>query len=342
MSFIYGLSHSAAWAEEEKGEGARIERGPLMNESEWNACTDRVKMLTFLCSRVGESRRRRPDFPYYWEDGAASAPEMRKMRLFVCACVGRCEERLPDERSREAVQVAARFADGRATVSELDAAWASATAAAQDAQLEIDASAAASERAAATAETAFKSALRAELAAEHALEVAARSWQEGEGGNFAEAWSAAEAADGQHRVARAVAESAEANADAAAEAYHLTLRRLDAAWDAAWAANRRVCRAACVVDGPENGVRREDVIRELWGNPFRPPVIDPSWLSWNNGLVAQLAEAIYEENAFERMPLLADALLDAGCTDEQILTHCRGAATHVRGCWVLDALLGKE
>ncbi len=69
----------------------------------------------------------------------------------------------------------------------------------------------------------------------------------------------------------------------------------------------------------------------------RPP-IDPSWLHHNGGTVLRLARVIYEEGRFQDLPLLADALLDAGCTSEVILDHCRGHGVHVRGCWLLDAL----
>ena len=55
-----------------------------------------------------------------------------------------------------------------------------------------------------------------------------------------------------------------------------------------------------------------------------------------------LARGIYEDRAFDRLPLLADALMDAGCADEQILAHCRSEGPHVRGCWVVDLVLGKE
>jgi hypothetical protein len=65
-------------------------------------------------------------------------------------------------------------------------------------------------------------------------------------------------------------------------------------------------------------------------------------LSWNDGLVAKIAQGIYEERAFDRMPILHDALLDAGCTDEALLTHCRRAGPHFRGCWVIDQILGKK
>jgi hypothetical protein len=83
------------------------------------------------------------------------------------------------------------------------------------------------------------------------------------------------------------------------------------------------------------------LIRELFHNPFRQAFVDPSWLSWNSRTVPRIAEGIYAERAFDRMPILHDALLDAGCTDEALLTHCRNPEGHVRGCWALDLILGK-
>jgi hypothetical protein len=84
------------------------------------------------------------------------------------------------------------------------------------------------------------------------------------------------------------------------------------------------------------------LLRDLFGNPFRPVAVDPAWLTWNGGTVPRLAQAIYDERCFDRLPILADALEDAGCHDLAILTHCRGPGPHVRGCWVVDALLGKK
>ncbi len=82
------------------------------------------------------------------------------------------------------------------------------------------------------------------------------------------------------------------------------------------------------------------VLRDIFGNPFRPATVDPAWLTSD---VVALAEGIYADRAFDRMPILADALQDAGCENEDILSHCRDAsATHVRGCWVIDLLLGKK
>jgi hypothetical protein len=81
-------------------------------------------------------------------------------------------------------------------------------------------------------------------------------------------------------------------------------------------------------------------LRDIFGNPFRPVAPDPAWLTSD---VLALARGIYEEKAFDRMPILADALQDAGCDNEDVLSHCRDTQlAHVRGCWVVDQLLGKK
>lgn len=88
----------------------------------------------------------------------------------------------------------------------------------------------------------------------------------------------------------------------------------------------------------ETGPRQAAMLRDILGNPFRPIVCDPNWRTGN---VFALAEAIYADCAFDRLPILGDALEDAGCTNADILDHCRGQASHVRGCWVVDLVLGK-
>jgi hypothetical protein len=85
-----------------------------------------------------------------------------------------------------------------------------------------------------------------------------------------------------------------------------------------------------------------ELFRELFGNPFRPVAIDPAWRQANDGTVVQLAQAIYEDRSFEAMPILADALLDAGCQDGAILEHCHAPREHVKGCWVVDLILSKD
>jgi hypothetical protein len=82
-----------------------------------------------------------------------------------------------------------------------------------------------------------------------------------------------------------------------------------------------------------------DLVREIFGNPFRPVAIEPAWLRWNGGTVPVMAHILAAERRYREMPILADALEEAGCTEESLLAHCRQAADHVPGCWVLDALL---
>jgi hypothetical protein len=88
---------------------------------------------------------------------------------------------------------------------------------------------------------------------------------------------------------------------------------------------------------------REQVplLRDVFGNPFRAVTIDPAWLAENGGTVVNLAQAIYDEGLIEDLPVLADALEEAGCRNADILKHCRGSGPHLRGCWALDLLLGK-
>ncbi len=88
---------------------------------------------------------------------------------------------------------------------------------------------------------------------------------------------------------------------------------------------------------------REQValIRDVIGNPFRQSGLTARELSWEGGVVVRLAEGIYEESAFDRLPILGDALEEAGCADEAILEHCRGGGPHVRGCWVVDLVMGR-
>ena len=85
--------------------------------------------------------------------------------------------------------------------------------------------------------------------------------------------------------------------------------------------------------------RQVAALRCIFGNPFKPVAVEPSWLTSD---VLALARGIYEEKAFDRCPILADALQDAGCANEDALNHLRHDANHVRGCWALDLLLGKR
>lgn len=81
-----------------------------------------------------------------------------------------------------------------------------------------------------------------------------------------------------------------------------------------------------------------DLVRCIYGNPFRPVAFDPQW---RTRTVIDLARTMYESRDFGAMPILADALEEAGCDSPDVLTHCRGEPPHARGCWVVDAVLGK-
>jgi hypothetical protein len=83
------------------------------------------------------------------------------------------------------------------------------------------------------------------------------------------------------------------------------------------------------------------LLQDIFGKPSRRVAIPRALLAWNDGTVRKLAQALYDERAFDRMPVLADALEEAGCQDQDILGHCRAGGEHVRGCWVVDLILGK-
>jgi hypothetical protein len=95
--------------------------------------------------------------------------------------------------------------------------------------------------------------------------------------------------------------------------------------DGAWAAMRRV---QC------------DILRDIVGNPFSGSCYAPTLPEWNNSVIAKLAKGMYEQRRFAHMPVLADALEEAGCTETEIISHCRSPQLHVRGCWLVDIILG--
>ncbi len=81
------------------------------------------------------------------------------------------------------------------------------------------------------------------------------------------------------------------------------------------------------------------ILVDIFGNPFRPVSLNPTWLT---STVVALARTIYSDRAYDHLPILAGALVEAGCDNEDILGHCRQPGLHVRGCWMLDLILGKE
>jgi hypothetical protein len=124
------------------------------------------------------------------------------------------------------------------------------------------------------------------------------------------------------------------------------------AWEAVWTAKQLAymegfrSRRLDLVHWPSG--REAGLIRCIVGNPFRPVALDPTWLAWNDKAVVKLAQAAYDQRLLPsgeldlaRLAVLADALEEAGCSESELLTHLRGPGPHVRGCWVVDLLLGK-
>jgi hypothetical protein len=114
-------------------------------------------------------------------------------------------------------------------------------------------------------------------------------------------------------------------ADQFGSTYHASLQSYDAAF--------------ATGDEKKEQVSQCQLIREIIGNPFRRVAIRPRWLTSD---VLGLARGIYDDRAFDRLPILADALIDAGCDNADILDHCRSPGPHVRGCWVVDLLTGRS
>jgi hypothetical protein len=241
-----------------------------MTEAEWLACDDPTEMA-FNLRRSGKGSD-------------------RKLRLFAVACCRRIWHLVPDNPSRQAVEVAERFADGFATEEQRQAALRGAEAA----------------RMAVNAPGSFRVYLAATLAAVAYTTVAVPWDLEVIGLNASREASTAAAYCG-------LPDADDADDTAAYEATRV-----------AWA-NEQATQAK--------------MLRDIFGNPFRPVALSQAE---QTPTAVALAQAIYDERAFDRLPILADALEDAGCTDAAILGHCRGPGPHVRGCWVVDLILGKS
>jgi hypothetical protein len=180
---------------------------------------------------------------------------------------------------------------------------------------------------------------------------------------FADGFVNAEAREAAHLAAERVRQEVEDTqaplfsgvAHATAYAASYTIHDKGTVWLACRAAVNAACAAGHALSrqgASENEVAAANnaefaaqaaLVRDLFGNPSRlAPFPDHSWLVWKEGAVVMLAQAIYDDRAFDRLPVLADALEEAGCAHADLLAHCRHPGKHVRGCWLVDLLLGKE
>jgi hypothetical protein len=230
----------------------------------------------------------------------------RKLRLFACACCRHIWDLLTDARSRTAIDVAEQFADGFANPQALLEASNSAWVVAK----EMIASYWAASGVDPHADPNFMDGIYDHCLAAPAACAAAYTSMSDLG------WVASIC----HYACQAKVQAASPGG-AAATAESVASR--DEAQRAEWTAQAAL-------------------LRDLFDlHPFRPVTIAPSWLAWNDGTPVRLAKAIYESRAFDRLPILADALEEARCDNADILNHCRQPGPHVRGCWVIDLLLGK-
>jgi hypothetical protein len=116
-------------------------------------------------------------------------------------------------------------------------------------------------------------------------------------------------------------------------------------WDALKSCSRRALASPLRSCHPAVQV---SLLREIFGNPFRPVSVDRAWLAWHGGAIPGLARVVYEERELPsghldaaRLAVVADMLEESGCTDADLLAHLRGPGPHVRGCFAVDALLGR-
>jgi hypothetical protein len=244
-----------------------------MTEAQWLACDEPEEMLR-------------------WLEGRASA---RKLRLFACACCRRVWHLMDDPRSRSAVEVAERLADGLAARGEIEAAKVAARGACGDAH----------------------------------------------------AYTAVPGPDGwQSNYYTPPVQAARA-------AYHAVAGSRLSPHFAASAALDAVAYTGEPVRAPVRPTRASfpptaepagqcALLRDLFGHLHRPAArLEAEPPGWGGTAVRMVAQGIYGDRAFDHLPVLADALEDAGCADAELLGHLRSPGPHVRGCWALDLILGK-
>jgi len=284
-----------------------------MTEVEWQAGADPAALLRFLAE--------------------ARPTERRKRRLFACACAGRVRHLLKSPASSEAIAAAEQHADG---ALDADALAAHEHAARQaSAQAVREAHAVWSQGPAAPVARAAWIGVWAACAAENTCDRfdAARPGSLEAGFQGCLAVRTAQVAAWARTVADELANAGAGEAETETALFFSFLRGLKHTV-------QRIEEAVRDRATTCETVYQAGLVREVFGNPFRPVRFDPAWRHANGGVVSRVAGAIYHDRGWDDLPILADALEDAGCDEPALLEHLHGPGPHVRGCWALDLVLG--
>ena len=319
----------------------------LVTEADWRAGEDPTSLLHFLRDKG----------------------TVRQWRLFAVACCKRIERFITDDRSRRAIETAQRHADGIASEEELEAAREAAEEALQEAK-HAEWSAEAEEDFCTTPRYAAVSrSLFAASAARSAVCRDPRTTDDAPGTYDAERWrpSSDWAVAAAHHDVLSIPTSDEGFSKQGSEGSLLdSLVMTEHGKLSSGGPGPRVEEVAELVERAELRAQCE-MLHDLFGEFLGPPgdegdwipcggaapvsewwcrfptrrslVARPEWLEWSKGAIPKLAREIYDGEEFDRLPLLADALQEAGCHEPTILDHLRGGGPHWRGCWVLEALM---
>jgi hypothetical protein len=282
-----------------------------MTELEWSRCANPHAMLAYLMKKQGGA-----GWPLLsWLSSRRGRDDSRRLLLFAIACCRRVESLLADQRSRYALEIAEKLADGKAGRKERKLAAAAASAAAFDAS---------------------------------SPRLSVGGWLAAAQARAAEAVAAALA---EHDPANVAAARAKEAVRARAKAVPIQKSKVIATPDSmapveiTWNSGVIVSASAAesTVPSEEAAWTQEAMIqscylRDIFGNPFQPRTINRKPIQQSNAIA--LARQIYDGRAFHRLPEIADTLARDGIDHPDLLAHCRQAHEHARGCWVIDLLLG--
>jgi hypothetical protein len=269
-----------------------------VTEAEWLACGDPLVLVEFLRGSPSGA-----DAATWWQASwradEPQAPADRRFRLFACACCRRIWGRIPEPCNRDAVVAVEEYSDGRAGSAVLEAAL----------------------TASSRVEYLQDGSKRAEPGY-WAVKYLGRGFYKMTAGGSA-----------LMVASRALSLAAEEYGRVARNEFDLCFYAASGVFLAPFRWPEPVPDAVRVELAAQT-----NLLRDVFGNPFRPVAFDPAWSS---PTAVALADRMYESRDFAAMPVLADALMGAGCEQPDILSHCRAGGEHVRGCWAVDLVLGK-